>query len=83
MNNFHKIIFFIFFISFINAKEKYSIFISVSDLNQDPIKNAKVKLLDKNGKKVDNTKSNKSGNVRKRHKWTGNGLKYRKIHDLY
>ncbi len=61
LNNFHKIIFFIFFISFINAKEKYSIFISVSDLNQDPIKNAKVKLLDKNGKKVDNTKSNKSG----------------------
>ena len=43
------------------AKDKYSIFISVNDLNGQPIKNAKTRLLNESGKKIANTKSNKSG----------------------
>ena len=39
------------------AKDKYSIFISVNDLNGQPIKNAKTRLLNESGKKIANTKS--------------------------
>jgi len=61
LSKFHKIILLVLIFSFSDAKGKYSIFISVNDLNQKPIKNAKIKLLNESGKKIANTKSNKSG----------------------
>lgn len=61
LNKFYKIILLVSIFSFMEAKGNYSIFISVNDLNQKPIKNAKIRLLNKSGKKIANTKSNKSG----------------------
>ncbi len=61
MNRFHKVILLALIFTFLNAESKYSIFISVSNLSQKPIKNAKIKLLNESGKKIANTKSNKSG----------------------
>ena len=61
MSRFHKVIFLALIFNFLNAESKYSIFISVSDQGQKPIKNAKIRLLNKSGKEIANTKSNKSG----------------------
>ena len=61
LNKLYKIILLVLIFSFMEAKDKYSIFISVNDLNGKPIKNAKTRLLNESGKKIANTKSNKSG----------------------
>lgn len=61
LNKLYKIILLVFIFSSTEAKDKYSIFISVNDLNGQPIKNAKTRLLNESGKKIANTKSNKSG----------------------
>ena len=61
MSKFHKVILLALIFTFLNAENKYSIFISIDDLNQKPIKNAKIRLLNQSGEKIANTKSNKSG----------------------
>ena len=61
LNKLYKIILLVLIFSSTEAKDKYSIFISVNDLNGQPIKNAKTRLLNESGKKIANTKSNKSG----------------------
>ena len=52
LNKLYKIILLVLIFSSTEAKDKYSIFISVNDLNGQPIKNAKTKLLNESGKKL-------------------------------